>query len=178
MNGVRSADADYHWAIAMNDRLKLLAAMPVFGGLSAPTLDLLTSLAEPVSVPAGQHFFREGDETQAMYVLQAGQVEIYKTWQGMSKVLRCMQAGDCFGEMALIDLFPRSASSLAVEPSEALQITPRILQEIYRHDLEQFTLLQMNMGREISRRLRRVDDLLFRSLMGDSLPETSFNDLS
>ena len=47
-----------------------------------------------------------------------------------------------------------------------------------QHDLEQFTLLQMNMGREISRRLRLVDQLLFRALMGDSLPETTFHDLS
>ena len=152
--------------------------MPVFGGLDAATLELLAGLAQPVAVHAGEHFFREGDESQAMYVLQSGQVEICKTWHSMSKVLRCMNAGDCFGEMALIDLFPRSASALAVEPSEALQITPPILHEVYRHDLEQFTLLQMNMGREISRRLRLIDELLFRVLMGDSLPEATFNDLS
>jgi hypothetical protein len=35
----------------------------------------------------------------------------------------------------------------------------------------------MNMGREISRRLRCLDELLFRGLMGDSLPETALNDL-
>ncbi len=162
----------------MKERLKLLAAMPVFGGLNDATFELLTSLAQPVAVTAGEHFFREGDESQAMYVLQTGQVEIYKTWHSTSKLLRYMNAGDCFGEMALIDLSPRSASALAVEPSEALQITPAILYEIYQHDLEQFTLLQMNMGREISRRLRRNDDLLFRALMGDSLPETTFHELS
>ena len=162
----------------MKERLKLIAAMPVFGGLDTATIELLTRLAQPIAVKAGDHFFREGDESQVMYVLQSGQVEIYKTWHSTSKVLRLMNPGDCFGEMALIDLFPRSASALAMEPSEALQITPPILQEIYPHDLEQFTMLQMNMGREISRRLRLVDELLFRALMGDSLPETTFNDLS
>ena len=162
----------------MKERYELLAAMPVFGGLDSATIELLTNLAEPVAVAAGEHFFREGDESRAMYVLQAGQVDIYKSWHSTSKLLRTMNAGDCFGEMALIDLFPRSASALAMEPSEALQITPPILQEVYRHDLEQFTMLQMNMGREISRRLRLVDDLLFRALMGDSLPETTFHDLS
>jgi CRP-like cAMP-binding protein len=89
-----------------------------------------------------------------------------------------MNAGDCFGEMALVDLFPRSASALAVETCAALQITPSILQEIYQHDLEQFTLLQMNMGREISRRLREVDELLFRTLMGETLPETTLSYLT
>ena len=88
-----------------------------------------------------------------------------------------MNAGDCFGEMALIDLSPRSASARAVAPSVALQITPPILHEIYQHNLEQFTLLQMNMGREVSRRLRIIDQLLFRALMGEELPETTLNDL-
>ena len=154
----------------MNDRLELLASMPPFGGLNAATLELLTRLAQPIAVSAGEYFFREGDESQTMYVLQTGRVEIYKTWQSTPRVLRYMNAGDCFGEMALIDLFPRSASALAVESSEALQITPPILHEIYRHDLEQFTLLQMNLGREMSRRLRRIDDMLFQVSMGETLP--------
>lgn len=162
----------------MNERLQLLASMPVFGGLGADTIQLVSDLAKSVELQVGEHFFREGDETQAMYVLQAGEVEIYKTWKSTSKVLRCMNAGDCFGEMALIDLFPRSASALVVVDSEALEITPSILHEIYRHDLEQFTMIQMNMGREISRRLRRVDELVFRVLMGDPLPEITLDDLS
>jgi CRP-like cAMP-binding protein len=162
----------------MDDRLTLLTAMPVFGGLDETTLELLTALAQPITVAAGEHFFREGDQTRAMYVLESGRVEIYKTWQGASKVLRIMEAGDCFGEMALIDLFPRSASALALEDSEALQLTPEILQQVYRSDPDQFTLLQMNMGREVSRRLRHVDELLFRALMGDTLPETTVGDYS
>ncbi|MFK8050397.1 MAG: Crp/Fnr family transcriptional regulator [Halioglobus sp.] len=162
----------------MNERLELLAEMPAFGGLNAATLDLVAKLAKPVEVSAGQHFFREGDQTQAMYVLQTGQVEIYKTWESSSKVLRCMVAGDCFGEMALIDFFPRSASALAVESCKALEITTSILHEIYQHDLEQFTLFQMNMSREISRRMRRVDELLFSAVMGEPLPATTFDDLS
>ena len=89
-----------------------------------------------------------------------------------------MGAGDCFGEMALIDLFPRSASALAVERCEALAITPSVLHQIYQHDLEQFTMLQMNLGRELSRRLRRIDDLLFRVSMGESLHEITFEGLS
>lgn len=162
----------------MNEPIKLLTSMPVFGGMNQATMELLTGLAQPVVVSAGEHFFREGETSQTMYVLQSGQVEIYKTWQSTRVLLRCMRAGDCFGEMALIDLFPRSASAFAAESCEALQITPPILQEIYQHDLEQFTMLQMNMGREISRRLRDVDALLFRTLMGETLPETTLSYLT
>jgi len=162
----------------MQARLELLASMPVFGGLNADTLELLSRRAESVGRESGEHFFHEGDDTQSMYVLQTGRVEIYKTWRGESKLLRWMEAGDCFGEMALIDLFPRSASALAGEHCEALEITPALLQELHGQSPEQFTLLQMNMGREVSRRLRRVDELLFRALMGDTLPETTFEDFA
>ena len=112
-----------------------------------------------------------------MYVLEQGRIEIYKSWRDQAKQLRVLGPGDCFGEMALIDLFPRSASALAMEDCKALQITPAILQSVHRLDLEQFTLLQMNIGREISRRLRYNDELLFRSLMGEKLPETIFQEL-
>lgn len=157
----------------MDERIELLASMPVFGGMNAATIQLLTGLAEPLALAAGEHFFREGENSQTMYVLRAGEVEIYRSWQSNATLLRRMRPGDCFGEMALVDLFPRSASALAVTACEALQITPAILQEIYQHDLEQFTLLQMNLGREMSRRLREVDELLFRTLMGETLPEAT-----
>lgn len=162
----------------MRDRLELLGAMPVFGGLDAATLAFLSREADSISRVQGEHFFREGDHDQSMYVLQVGRVEVYKSWRGEAKLLRWMEPGDCFGEMALIDLFPRSASALATEHCEALEITPTLLQRIHGRDPEQFTLLQMNIGREVSRRLRRVDDLLFRALMGEDLPETTFEDFS
>ena len=162
----------------MKERLDLLATMPVFGGLNEPTLECLTDLAQPVAVEKGDHFFREGDESHSMYVLESGAIVIFKSWEGKSILLRRMLAGDCFGEMALIDLFPRSASVLAVENCKALEITPTTPLEIFRLDSEQFALLQMNMAREVSRRLRHVDDLLFRALMGDSLPETTFEEVT
>lgn len=152
--------------------------MPVFGGLDAAAITLIADLAEPLSVPAGEHFFYQCDDSQTMYVLQAGRVEIYKTWHSTSKRLRYMYPGDCFGEMALIDLFPRSASALAVEPCKALQVTPSIVHALYRHDLEQFTMLQMNMGREVSRRLRELDELLFRAVMGEAISESSLSGLA
>jgi CRP/FNR family cyclic AMP-dependent transcriptional regulator len=60
-------------------------------------------------VEVGPHFFREGDDSQSMYVLRSGRVKIYKSWREESKLLRWMEPGECFGEMALIDFSPRSA---------------------------------------------------------------------
>jgi CRP-like cAMP-binding protein len=74
-----------------------------------------------------------------------------------------MGQGDCFGEMALIDFCPRSASVRALEDSRAIELSATSLQQLYEKDPAQFTMIYMNLGRELSRRLREVNDLLFRA---------------
>ena len=155
----------------MEETLELLANMPVFGGVDRATLEFIWGLAERVHVAEGDAFFREGEKSQAMYVLTAGRVGIYKSWHDTSTLLRYLDPGDCFGEMALIDLQPRSASVVAEQAAAAIEITAAMLHEVYQRDLEQFTLLQMNMGREVSRRLRDCVDTLFRVQMGDPWPD-------
>ena len=67
--------------------------------------------------------------------------------------------------MALFDFFPRSASIISIEDTELIEITASDLFKIYHQDLEQFTLLQMNLGREVTRRLRNADEQLFEERM-------------
>jgi CRP-like cAMP-binding protein len=68
--------------------------------------------------------------------------------------------------MALMDLGPRSASALALQPCSAIELTTSSLFDVYQKDLEQFAMIEMNMGREVSRRLRVVDERLFRARVG------------
>jgi CRP-like cAMP-binding protein len=69
-----------------------------------------------------------------------------------------------------MDLFPRSASVLAVEPCTALQLTSDSFYQLYGEDLGQFALIQMNLGREVSRRLRAADERWFRMETRDPYP--------
>ena len=89
--------------------------------------------------------------------------------------LRVLEPGDCFGEMALLDLFPRSASVRAQDPSRALEITAADLLRLFEHDVEQFALVQMNIAREMCRRLRETDEMLFEAVMGGQAPTTDTN---
>ena len=144
------------------DRIELLQRMPIFGALRDDTLDFLLGRAQPVRMRADEYFFREGDPANGLFVLEAGDASVLKGWDGRPVLLRHLHAGDCFGEMALMDLQPRSASVRADEDCQALRLSTDDLYRLYAHDLEQFTLIQMNMGREVCRRLRAVDESLFR----------------
>jgi len=150
-------------------RIALLQNMPIFGALRDDALECLLEGAATVAHQAGTYFFREGDEAQCLYVIEHGSVEVLKRWDGRQWALHQLGAGDCFGEMALMDFCPRSASVRAVEDCRAIEIAAAALHRLAERDLEQFALIQMNMGRELSRRLRAADELLFRARMGVAL---------
>ena len=165
----------------MDDRrIEVLQRTPIFGAIQGRTLDVLLRSTVNVQVPAGAHFFREGEAANAMFVLESGRVSVVKRWGGVDHHLRDLSAGDCFGEMALIDMSPRSASVIALEDCSAIRLTNADLYHVYQSDLEQFALIQMNIARELSRRLRIANERLFgveleRKSRGE--PEGSFTNI-
>ncbi|MFO1207160.1 MAG: Crp/Fnr family transcriptional regulator [Burkholderiales bacterium] len=154
-------------------RTELLQQMAIFGGIRTDILLFLLERANVVRVDADAYFFREGDFAQSMFVLETGRAAVLKLWRGEQHPLRTIEAGDCFGEMALMDMKSRSASVLAIEACTAIELSAGCLFELYERDLEQFALIQMNMGREVSRRLRETDDRLFESTMGSPCVDAS-----
>jgi CRP-like cAMP-binding protein len=147
-------------------RIELLQRMPVFGGIREDSLRLLLECSHVVEVAAGALFFCEGDQASTMYVLEVGRVDVFRHWQGRDVVLHSLGVGDCFGEMALMDLLPRSASVRAVEPCRAIEFGSADLMQLYQRDAAQFAMVQMNIGREVCRRLRASNELLFQARVG------------
>ncbi len=128
--------------------------MSIFGGVRDDIVRFIVDRAPAVEVSAGELFFREGDPADAMFVLETGRAAI--VMGADERVLRTIGAGDCFGEMSLIDFAPRSASVRAIGDCRALRITSGCLHDVYQADVEQFAIIEMNMGREVSRRLREL----------------------
>ena len=146
-------------------RVQLLQRMPIFGGISTDVLEFLLTFCPAVSVPADGFFFREDEQGDSLFVLETGEAAVLKSWHGEDHLLQCLGAGDCFGEMAVIDHCRRSASVRAVDDCMAIRISAADLYRVYGRDLKQFALIQMNMGREVSRRLREANDRLFSARM-------------
>ena len=147
-------------------RIELLQRMPIFGGISADTLQYLLAVCPIVAVPANDFLFRENELGDSMFVLEIGKAAVLKSWHGQDHLLQILTVGDCFGEMTLMDHCPRSASVRALEDCTAIRISSANLYRVYVHDLKQFALIQMNMGREVCRRLREANSRLFSAKMG------------
>ena len=137
--------------------LELLQAMPIFGGVSQHTLEFLLAQSSEIEVTENSYFFKEGEQAESLFILERGSALVLK---GKDIKLRYLVRGDCFGEMSLIDLNPRSASVIALEHCVALELSRQSLFALYEYDLQQFVIIQMNLSREISRRLRALDERL------------------
>ena len=149
-------------------RIELLQRMPVFGAIGDDALRFLLERARTIVVRAGEFFFREEDEAGSMFVLEAGRAAVLKNWRGREFPVHSLGAGDCFGEMAMMDLCPRSASVRADLDCHAIELAATDLLRLFERDAEQFALIQMNIGREVCRRLRATDEMLFRTRMGEA----------
>lgn len=146
-----------------------LERTPVFGALERPALDLIAGHLQRRLLPGGSLVVAEGAGAREMYVVESGGVEVRvhgDPGDDGDLVVATLGPGDCFGEMSLLDVQPRSASVRTLEETSLFVLRYRDLLEIRRRDPEAFLLLVLNLAREVSRRLRaserRLLDLLRR----------------
>ena len=150
----------------------LLGDIAIFGGVSQDTIHFILSEATLINKASKQYFFHENDIAENMYILVSGEVEIVKIRNGNMYTISTLRKGECFGEMAILDHYPRSASVRCSQNCSALQIDIECFEKLYQRDIKQFTILQMNLGREVCRRLREANDLLFQNEIDN--PVSSF----
>jgi CRP-like cAMP-binding protein len=140
----------------------MLKDVGLFGGLTDEILGTLARELPTRHVEAGEVVVKEGDDAREMYVVIGGELEVVKEARmGGDVRVALFGPGDWFGEMAIIDPQPRSATVRAVAPTMVLCITAEDVERLlYRRDVKSYALFVMNIARELSRRLRVADGLV------------------
>ena len=102
----------------------------------------------------GEIIFKEGDEGDRMYVIQSGRVQITKKTSSGDLTIATLGKGEIFGEMALFDRLPRSATAAALDEARILSIDKKkLFQTIDRDPTLVFKTLE-----SMSSRIRRLDE--------------------
>lgn len=106
-----------------------------FEGLSDKQISLLTDRAAVRSYSKGAIIVNEGDEGTSLFVILSGSVKTFLSDEnGKEVVLSTQGAGEYFGDLALFDDEPRSASVMALEPCKVMIITKAQLREAIKED--------------------------------------------
>jgi CRP-like cAMP-binding protein len=136
-----------------------LGAVPFFRELTPEELDRMIALGRLVTYPKDGTLFREGDPGEALYIVVDGSVRISKVVLGAKEeAMAFIERGGCFGEMALFDEFPRSATAIAHEECRVLFIEKEAFLELLRSDPVIARKTLWAFCRTLSVRLRETTD--------------------
>ena len=153
----------------MDDRrIRQVRDVSIFGALRPETIEFLLGRAGRVETRAGELLVRDKEPGGDLLVLETGRAEVFKERGSPATRVRLAELGpgDCIGETSILAIMPRSASVLALEDCVALRLRCEDLLALRDYDVEQFSILVLNLGRETARRLWVTNELLLERMIG------------
>ncbi|MDR3161503.1 MAG: cyclic nucleotide-binding domain-containing protein [Spirochaetaceae bacterium] len=125
----------------------------LFGGLLDDQIEKILPLMGHEFYEEGSDIIVEGQPNDRIRFILEGRVEV--STHGV--VLYEFKEGDVFGEMEILDVMPAAATARALCATQVMSISNTALREIYKIDSTSFAMIIMNLARDLSRRLRHLN---------------------
>ena len=136
---------------------ELLQKVALFQSVDGEELTRIASLLSPRDVPKDAHVVTQDEPGDALFIIAKGRMKVVLYGDnGREVILTLLKAGDFFGEMALLDDLPRSANVIALADSRVLVLK----REGFAEHIRNSPTTALNVMAEISRRLRRADEII------------------
>jgi CRP/FNR family cyclic AMP-dependent transcriptional regulator len=149
------------------DRIELLKTIPLFESLEDDDLQALGHKLRDVMVETGHTVFAQGDEGDAMYVIEDGAVDIVAGSGKQKVILTSLFKQQYFGELSLLDGAPRSATAVASRQTHLLALD--------RDDFVAFIKKRpdaaLSIMHEVGERIRATNELMTRTVTRNVLEE-------
>ena len=134
-----------------------LANIRMFELLNEDDRQALAEVVDELTVPAGHTLFQAGDPGDSLFIVREGSIELFiKDTVGQKIVLTLAESGDMFGELAMLDSGPRTATALALMESEVLVLDRDDLVLLFKRKPE----AALHMLAALSGLTRKADELL------------------
>jgi uncharacterized membrane protein len=134
-----------------------LAEIRMFEHLNEDDRIALSKVIDELKVPAGHTLFQAGDPGDSLFIVMSGAIELFiKDTAGQKIVLTTAEPGDMFGELAMLDTGPRTATALALSESEVLVLDRDDLVLLFQRKPE----AALHMLASLSGLTRKADELL------------------
>jgi CRP/FNR family cyclic AMP-dependent transcriptional regulator len=136
---------------------KYLANIKMFELLNEDDRVALAKVVDELKVPSGHTLFQAGDPGDSLFIVRHGEIELFiKDTAGQKIVLTTSEPGDMFGELAMLDTGPRTATALALTESEVLVLDRDDLVLLFQRKPE----AALHMLAALSGLTRKADELL------------------
>jgi CRP-like cAMP-binding protein len=143
-------------------------------GLSDVEFSRLAEFCEDRQMAEGTTVFIENMPGESLFLIRQGKIRISRMFaEGDEKTLAVLGPMDIFGEMAVIDGLPRSATARVAENAELISLKKKDYETLCKSDPELALKLIMNIVRVFSRRIREATDeyrdMLIWAIQGDKV---------
>ena len=133
----------------------VLTGIPLFADLGKEDAAVISRHAVTKSYPKNTVILSEGDATDSLYIILSGRIKVYVSDEdGKEIILNDQGPGEYFGEMALLDEGPRSASVMTLEPTRLAVLS----KQTFRDCLASNPRISFNLIRQLVHRGRRLTD--------------------
>ncbi|MCK9548683.1 MAG: cyclic nucleotide-binding domain-containing protein [Sphaerochaeta sp.] len=142
---------------------EFLSSYSMFGGLEDWELDLVQSFLTNRLYEAGATILHQGEQNSSVFFIVDGEVAVIRQSEAKSdeqRQIATLKTGDSFGEMELIDINRCAATIVTTVPTRVITLSNAHFYQISLTSLRTYTMLMLNLARDISRRLRAADELL------------------
>lgn len=142
----------------VNPIMQVLENVPIFEHLTEKELSEVVRLTHERAYKKDEHVFKKLAPAEGMYVILDGEVLI--TDSDSETIFATLESGDFFGELALLDEEPRSASAISTMPSRLIGFFRTDLLTLMKRSPELGNKILLNLSRILGERLRRTNQEL------------------
>ena len=137
--------------------VEMIQGVEVFKLLHEDGQKTLAEIVDVKDLSAGETLFHAGDPGEEMYIVHTGEIEIYiKDTAGQKIVVSVPRQGEWFGELALLDRAPRTATAVALKNAQLLVLDREDLEFIFTKNPQ----TALHLLAAMSRMMRQADELL------------------
>jgi CRP/FNR family transcriptional regulator, cyclic AMP receptor protein len=147
--------------------LEVLRRVPLFGALPEEQLALLANFTVTRQYPRGMLVLATGTEPDSLYAILSGSVKVTMAdEEGEEVILAILQAGEYFGEMAIIDEHPRSANIVTLEQCELAVVEKREFMRCLATNADLTVRIMRNLVKRLREADRRIESLALVNVYG------------
>jgi CRP/FNR family transcriptional regulator, cyclic AMP receptor protein len=146
--------------LGRDELLTTLRSVTIFAGLSEEHLAALISDCQQLDFAPGDLLIEQGTPASDIYIIIKGRVSIFLNKGGKVVNVTEFGPGDCVGEVSVIGILNHTASVKALEPTAVLVFAKKLLMDFFHTDARLFSLVILNIARELARRLHHTNEIL------------------